>query len=58
MKTQVLNILFFRTMHQLQLLDKNFMYKGKILVTDYQSYCKIIGNKEDQEVNNEDYIIE
>ncbi|XP_013145094.1 PREDICTED: cell cycle checkpoint protein RAD17 isoform X2 [Papilio polytes] len=48
----------YPTMHQLQLLDKNFMYKGKILVTDYQSYCKIIGNKEDQEVNNEDYIIE
>ncbi|XP_063825509.1 cell cycle checkpoint protein RAD17 [Ostrinia nubilalis] len=26
-------------------LDQNFLYKGKVLVTDYQTYCKIIGDK-------------
>ncbi|XP_014367105.2 cell cycle checkpoint protein RAD17 [Papilio machaon] len=48
----------YPTMQQLPLLNKNFMYKGKILVTDYMTYCKIIGNKIDFEVDNEDYVIE
>ncbi|KAJ8731394.1 hypothetical protein PYW07_004558 [Mythimna separata] len=26
-------------------LEENHLYKGKILVSDYQTYCKIIGNK-------------
>ncbi|VVC89302.1 unnamed protein product [Leptidea sinapis] len=25
-------------------LDNNFLYKGKVLVTDYVTYCRIIGN--------------
>lgn len=29
----------------MRLLEQNYLYKGKILVADYQTYCKIIENK-------------
>lgn len=30
---------------EMPLLEQNYLYKGKILVADYQTYCKIIGAK-------------
>ncbi|XP_022814003.1 cell cycle checkpoint protein RAD17 isoform X4 [Spodoptera litura] len=35
----------YPTVRELQLLEENYLYKGKILVSDYQTYCKIISNK-------------
>ncbi|XP_023936101.2 cell cycle checkpoint protein RAD17 isoform X2 [Bicyclus anynana] len=32
-------------LRELPLLEPNYLYKGKVLVTDYITYCKIIGNQ-------------
>ncbi|XP_068633370.1 cell cycle checkpoint protein RAD17 isoform X2 [Battus philenor] len=48
-------------LQQLPLLDKNFIYKGKVLATDYVTYCKIINNKTatcEEFQNDEDEVIE
>ncbi|KAL0883219.1 hypothetical protein ABMA27_016651 [Loxostege sticticalis] len=37
----------YPTPQEFPALDQNFLYKGKVLITDYQTYCKIIGNKPD-----------
>ncbi|XP_026734963.1 cell cycle checkpoint protein RAD17 isoform X4 [Trichoplusia ni] len=35
----------YPTIREIPLLEENQLYKGKILVADYETYCKIIGNK-------------
>ncbi|XP_045772916.1 cell cycle checkpoint protein RAD17 [Maniola jurtina] len=35
----------YPSLHELPLLEPNYLYKGKVLVTDYLTYCKIIGNQ-------------
>ncbi|KAH9644821.1 hypothetical protein HF086_007909 [Spodoptera exigua] len=35
----------YPTVRELRLLEENYLYKGKILVSDYQTYCKIISNQ-------------
>ncbi|PZC79496.1 hypothetical protein B5X24_HaOG216276 [Helicoverpa armigera] len=35
----------YPSVRELLLLEENNLYKGKVLVSDYQTYCKIIGNK-------------
>ncbi|CAH2232861.1 jg16621 [Pararge aegeria aegeria] len=34
----------YPSLHELPLLEPNYLYKGKVLVTDYITYCKIIEN--------------
>ncbi|CAG4982922.1 unnamed protein product [Parnassius apollo] len=50
----------YPSLQQMSLLDNSYLYKGKVLVTDYLTYCKIIGNKTGSEepLSNEDEIIE
>lgn len=35
----------FRSPKEMPLLEPEYLYKGKTLVSDYQTYCKIIGSK-------------
>ncbi|XP_049873553.1 cell cycle checkpoint protein RAD17 [Pectinophora gossypiella] len=35
----------YPTPREIPLLEENYLYKGKTLVSDYQTYCKIIGSK-------------
>ncbi|XP_047503683.1 cell cycle checkpoint protein RAD17 [Pieris napi] len=35
----------YPTLKEMPQLDKDYLYKAKVLVTDYLTYCKIIGNK-------------
>lgn len=35
----------YPSVKQLALLEEKHLYKGKVLVTDYQTYCQIIGTK-------------
>ncbi|XP_063536398.1 cell cycle checkpoint protein RAD17 [Cydia strobilella] len=36
----------YPSLQELPLLETNYLYKGKILVADYQTYCKIIGKQQ------------
>ncbi|XP_041979281.1 cell cycle checkpoint protein RAD17 isoform X2 [Aricia agestis] len=46
----------FPSQHELKVLDPNQLYKGKILASDFVTYCKIIGNKAN-ETNGEEFNI-
>ncbi|CAH2048589.1 unnamed protein product, partial [Iphiclides podalirius] len=48
----------YPSVQELPLLNKSYIYKGKILATDYISYCKIIGSKSccEESLNEDEYI--
>ncbi|CAH0715609.1 unnamed protein product, partial [Brenthis ino] len=45
----------YPSLTELPQLEPNFLYKGKVLVIDYLTYCKKIGNKSDNNLSNDDY---